>query len=228
MGRLTIARTIFAQMGSVDICEGEGRHQSAGAGTNFLARPAVSLWLVALGPHSGRASESGAVIRRSSARLILRQLHPLVSPDPAGVRSVLPGARPWPRRWKVSDKLPGLWLARRKASSAGVAEARGPLGLRRWWSLWIVGRWPSFPFRHQGGAAPREPPFAGVSVESGPSTWGPYAAACQRPRGRFLPGSPACGPDLKGSVGAIGWSQRPAVRRGCRWWPGAFVAPLPA
>jgi hypothetical protein len=53
---------------------------------------------------------------------------------------------------------------------AGVTEARGPLGPRRPWSLWIVGRWPSPTLRFPGGAAPREPPFAGVSAGSGPPT----------------------------------------------------------
>jgi hypothetical protein len=53
---------------------------------------------------------------------------------------------------------------------AGVTEARGPLGPRHPWSLWIVGRWPSLILRFPGGAAPREPPFVGVSAGSGPPT----------------------------------------------------------
>jgi hypothetical protein len=62
-----------------------------------------------------------------------------------------------------------------------VTEARGPFGPRHRWSLWIVGRWPSLKLRFLGGATPWEPPFVGVSTGSGPSTRGPYAAACQRP-----------------------------------------------
>ena len=107
-----------------------------------------------------------------------------------------------------------------------VTEARGPFGPRHRWSLWIVGRWPSLKLRFLGGATPREPPFVGVSAESGPSTRGPYAAACQRLRGR--PGGiPACGPALRGLVGAIGWSSTsPLVRRGSRCGR-ALRAPLP-
>jgi hypothetical protein len=74
--------------------------------------------------------------------------------------------------------------AREPHIRAGVTEARGPLGPRHRWSLWIVGRWPVLIPRFPGGAAPREPPFAGVSAGSGPPTRGPYAAARQRPRGR--------------------------------------------
>jgi hypothetical protein len=78
------------------------------------------------------------------------------------------------------------WLkhAREPHIRAGVTEARGPFGPRHRWSLWIVGRWPVLIPRFPGGAAPREPPFAGVSAGSGPPTRGPYAAARQRPRGR--------------------------------------------
>ncbi|KAH2747128.1 hypothetical protein KXV94_006586 [Aspergillus fumigatus] len=52
------------------------------------------------------------------------------------------------------------------------------------WARPIVGRWPVLIPRFPGGAAPREPPFVGVSAGSGPPTRGPYAAARQRPRGR--------------------------------------------
>ncbi len=45
---------------------------------------------------------------------------------------------------------------------AGVTEARGPLRPRHRWSLWIVGRWPVSIPRFPGGAAPWDPPFAGV------------------------------------------------------------------
>ncbi|KAF4276694.1 hypothetical protein CNMCM8689_006013 [Aspergillus fumigatus] len=44
--------------------------------------------------------------------------------------------------------------------------------------------WSPAPMEFPGGAAPREPPFVGVSAGSGPPTRGPYAAARQRPRGR--------------------------------------------
>ena len=72
----------------------------------------------------------------------------------------------------------------RSPTIAGMTEARGPFGPRHRWSLWIVGRWPVLIPRFPGGAAPREPPFVGVSAGSGPPTRGPYAAARQRPRGR--------------------------------------------
>ncbi|KAJ5413846.1 hypothetical protein N7509_000473 [Penicillium cosmopolitanum] len=47
----------------------------------------------------------------------------------------------------------------------GVAvapEARGPFGLRHRWSLWTDGRWPHLKPDSWGGAAPWDPPFAGV------------------------------------------------------------------
>lgn len=72
----------------------------------------------------------------------------------------------------------------RSPTIAGMTEVRGPFGPRHRWSLWIVGRWPVLIPRFPGGAAPREPPFVGVSAGSGPPTRGPYAAARQRPRGR--------------------------------------------
>jgi hypothetical protein len=111
-------------------------------------------------------------------------------------------------------------------SPAGVTEARGPLGLRRRWSLWIVGRWPSSPCKIPGGSR-----SAGAAVRRRVrGVWTPHLRAVCRslpaPARASLAGSPACGPDLKGSVGAIGWSQRPAVRRGCRWWPGASLRPF--
>ncbi|KAJ5577379.1 uncharacterized protein N7459_006343 [Penicillium hispanicum] len=73
---------------------------------------------------------------------------------------------------------------------AVTIEARGPLGPRRRWSLWTDGRWPRLTPRFREEAALREPPFAGVSVGSGPSTRGPYAAASPRPSGR--PGWNTC------------------------------------
>jgi hypothetical protein len=41
-----------------------------------------------------------------------------------------------------------------------------------------------------------------------------------------LPGFPACGPVLKGSVGAIGWLQCPSGAPGASLEPGGFVRPF--
>ncbi len=43
-----------------------------------------------------------------------------------------------------------------------VTEAREPFGARHRWSLWIDGRWPFPKLRFPEGAAPWDPPFAGV------------------------------------------------------------------
>ncbi|CAI7656827.1 unnamed protein product [Penicillium palitans] len=45
---------------------------------------------------------------------------------------------------------------------AVVTEARGPLGPRHRWGLWIDGRWPYPKLRFLEGAAPWDPPFVGV------------------------------------------------------------------
>ena len=47
-------------------------------------------------------------------------------------------------------------------ASAVVTEARGPFGARHRWGLWIDGRWPYPKLRFLEGAAPWDPPFAGV------------------------------------------------------------------
>ena len=77
--------------------------------------------------------------------------------------------------------LPRLKCAGAWCGPAGVTEARGPFGPRHRWSLWIVGRWPVLIPRFPGGAAPREPPFVGVSAGPGPPTRGPYAAGHTAP-----------------------------------------------
>lgn len=65
-------------------------------------------------------------------------------------------------------------------------------------------RTPRFP----GGAALREPPFAGVSAESGPPSRGPYAAALPAPARALIRHGEKLRADrcLENSVGAIGWS----------------------
>ena len=100
---------------------------------------------------------------------------------------------------------------------AGVTEARGPRGPRHRWSLWIIGRWPVLIPRFPGGAAPREPPFVGVSAGSGPPTRGPYAAGHTAPVRAAWWEHPACGPVPEG----LQWGQLdghvfrvPPVRRG--------------
>ena len=68
----------------------------------------------------------------------------------------------------VASATPGLGsyggpsLRWAPVASAGVTEARGPLGPRHRWSLWIAGRWPYPKLRFLEGAAPWDPPFAGV------------------------------------------------------------------
>lgn len=63
---------------------------------------------------------------------------------------------------------PGLVLMGRAllryapGTSAVVTEARGPFGPRHRWGLWIDGRWPYPKLRFLEGAAPWDPPFAGV------------------------------------------------------------------
>lgn len=86
-----------------------------------------------------------------------------------------PQRRPLPPRLKCA----GAWCGR-----AGVTEARGPIGPRHRWSLWIVGRWPVLIPRFPGGAAPREPPFVGVSAGPDPSPEARMPQATQRPQGR--------------------------------------------
>jgi hypothetical protein len=87
-----------------------------------------------------------------------------------------------------------------------VTEARGPLGPRHRWSLWIDGRWPHPTLRFLEGAAPRDPPSVGVV--RGVRTLHPRAVCRSLPpparAARF--GTPACGPALRGLVGANGWS----------------------
>lgn len=116
----------------------------------------------------------------------------------------------WPERGRCCFK--NAWVAFR----ATVTEVRGPFGHRHRWSLWILGRWPSLFLRFPGGAAPREPPFVGVSAGSGPPTREPYAAARQRPQGR--PGGITC--VRTGSEGLSGGNWMATcvlpVRRACR------------
>ncbi|KAJ5453314.1 hypothetical protein N7530_012908 [Penicillium desertorum] len=64
------------------------------------------------------------------------------------------GARPGCYGGALAELLPG--------ASAVVTEARGPFGARHRWSLWIDGRWPYPKPRFLEGAAPWDPPFAGV------------------------------------------------------------------
>ncbi|GCB28322.1 hypothetical protein AAWM_11207 [Aspergillus awamori] len=92
-----------------------------------------------------------------------------------------------------------------------------------------VDRWPlaSLLLQIPGGAAPREPPFVGVSAGSGPSTRGPYAAACQRLQGRFLAGVYLRADRFLGAtVGAIGWSSVYSRCAGGVAVAGHFVCPF--
>lgn len=57
---------------------------------------------------------------------------------------------------------PGPSHAGSPGAPAVVTEARGPFGPRHRWGLWIDGRWPYPKLRFLEGAAPWDPPFAGV------------------------------------------------------------------
>ena len=66
-----------------------------------------------------------------------------------------------------------------------------------------------------------------MSAGSGPSTRGPYAAACQRLQGRFLAGSTCVRTGSWGAtVGAIGWSSVYSRCAGGVAVAGHFVCPF--
>ena len=112
---------------------------------------------------------------------------------------------------------------------AGVTEARGPLGPRHRWSLWIIGRWPVLIPRFPGGAAPREPPFVGVSAGSGPPTRGPYAAGHTAPVRAAWWNTLRVDRCLRGYSGGnwmVTFFASPRCAGGLSRWPGAR-SPLP-
>ncbi|KAJ5180991.1 hypothetical protein N7449_012542 [Penicillium cf. viridicatum] len=76
-----------------------------------------------------------------------------------------------------------------------VTEARGPFGPRHRRGLWIDGRWPYPKLRFLEGAAPWDPPFAGVVLGVGPPNEARMPQAVAPPRGSAVPAS---GPGLEG------------------------------
>ena len=82
----------------------------------------------------------------------------------------------------LAELLPG--------ASAVVTEARGPFGARHRWSLWIDGRWPYPKPRFLEGAAPWDPPFAGVV--HGVWTLHPRATCRSLPAPSRAPGRITC------------------------------------
>ncbi len=73
---------------------------------------------------------------------------------------------------------------------AAVTEARGPFGARHRWGLWIDGRWPYPKLRFLEGAAPWDPPFAGVV--HGVWTLHPRATCRSQPAPSRAPGRITC------------------------------------
>lgn len=73
---------------------------------------------------------------------------------------------------------------------AAVTEARGPFGPRHRWGLWIDGRWPYPKLRFLEGAAPWDPPFAGVV--HGVWTLHPRATCRSLPAPSRAPGRITC------------------------------------
>ncbi|GCB24475.1 hypothetical protein AAWM_07360 [Aspergillus awamori] len=150
---------------------------------------------------------------------------PLVSSPRAGVFSGLRCSAP---RLRV-DWRSGL----AESETRRLNHARGCPLLP---GVWVLGpgtdgvcdRWPlaSLLLQIPGGAAPREPPFVGVSAGSGPSTRGPYAAACQRLQGRFLAGSTCVRTGSWGLQWAIGWSSVYSRCAGGVAVAGHFVCPF--
>ena len=128
-----------------------------------------------------------------------------------------------------ADGSPCFLVKRGLLRCAGVTEARGPLGPRHRWSLWIIGRWPVLIPRFPGGAAPREPPFVGVSAGSGPPTRGPYAAGHTAPVRAAWWNTLRVDRCLRGYSGGnwmVTFFASPRCAGGLSRWPGAR-SPLP-
>ena len=68
-----------------------------------------------------------------------------------------------PSGWDVMSGQASAGVLHPAAPSvAAASEARGPLGPRHCWSLWMDGRWPHLKPRFLEGAALWDPPSAGV------------------------------------------------------------------
>ncbi|KAJ5260680.1 hypothetical protein N7534_005259 [Penicillium rubens] len=108
----------------------------------------------------------------------------------------------------LAELLPG--------ASAVVTEARGPFGARHRWSLWIDGRWPYPKPRFLEGAAPWDPPFAGVV--HGVWTLHPRATCRSLPAPSRAPGRIPCVRTGAEEFSGGNWMvpASPPVRRGCR------------
>ncbi|GCB25892.1 hypothetical protein AAWM_08777 [Aspergillus awamori] len=91
-----------------------------------------------------------------------------------------------------------------------------------------VDRWPlaSLLLQIPGGAAPREPPFVGVSAGLDPPPEGRMPQPASACKGDSWPGLPACGPVPGATVGAIGWSSVYSRCAGGVAVAGHFVCPF--
>ncbi|KAJ5807239.1 hypothetical protein N7447_004687 [Penicillium robsamsonii] len=130
---------------------------------------------------SRRTSALGEITHRSGA-----SGHP-ATPDPPlyyPPRVVLLRRRP------ALDLIGGPSPRWAPGVSAVVTEARGPLGPRHRWGLWIDGRWPYPKLRFLEGAAPWDPPFAGVV--HGVWTLHPRATCRSLPAPSRAPGRITC------------------------------------
>ncbi|KAJ5860053.1 hypothetical protein N7534_005330 [Penicillium rubens] len=104
-------------------------------------------------------------------------------------------------------------------------SARGPFGARHRWSLWIDGRWPYPKPRFLEGAAPWDPPFAGVV--HGVWTLHPRATCRSLPAPSRAPGRIPCvrtGAE-EFSGGQLDGSSVPPGTPGVPPQPGASCAP---
>ncbi|KAH2565648.1 hypothetical protein KXV99_006865 [Aspergillus fumigatus] len=183
MGARANARTTPYRMGPPPARSGPGNvcthdHGPVEVGGSMWKARAASP-LVAF-PQLGLASGTGAVAHPSR-----------------GFYSRAAGAqRPWSGR-------PGCRRGSERPAMGAPVTPETPFGPRHRWSLWIVGRWPVLIPRFPGGAAPREPPFVGVSatcVRTGSEglQWG------QLDGRRRSPGAP-------GAVGAAGRRMSPLL-----------------
>ena len=187
MGTLTFAHRIRTQMGSVGICE--------------RRRRVCSQYIRRLPAHT--PSLPGWQSLRGWWRLVLATSSQQRGLSPTSVRCYVPtmaqcpvGGLPWRLAVLRAQSILVRGLSAGQQPPSAVAAHRGDRSPGASWPpapLESVDRWPLAIIVHQisWGEPPRGIRRSPVlSTGSGPSTRGPYAAACQRPRGR--PGRITC------------------------------------